>query len=63
MAGAELKTANIQLRVTPGLKALAEAGAAKEHRTLTNWIELLILTRCKELSVETPTPKPQETEA
>ncbi len=56
----KLKTAVIQLRVQPRLKAAAEEAAEKDHRNLTNWIEVLILKRCKELDVET-TPNSQET--
>jgi uncharacterized protein (DUF1778 family) len=59
----KLKTALIQIRVEPGLKALAEKGAQLEHRTLTSWIEVLILTRAKELNVEATAPEPQETHA
>jgi hypothetical protein len=56
----KLKTAIIQLRVEPRVKAAAEEAAGKDHRNLTNWIEVLILNRCKELNVET-TPNSQET--
>lgn len=55
-----LKTAVITLRVEPQLKAAAQAAAKKERRDLTNWIEGLILTGCKEQEVET-TPHSQET--
>jgi predicted HicB family RNase H-like nuclease len=47
----KVKTAVIQLRVDPGLKAAATVAARKDHRNLTNWIEVLILNRCKELNV------------
>jgi hypothetical protein len=56
----ELKTAIIQLRVEPSLKAAAEEAASKDHRNLTNWIEVLILKRCEELKVVTTTPNAQE---
>jgi uncharacterized protein (DUF1778 family) len=59
----KLKTALIQLRVEPGLKALAQKGAQKEHRTLTSWIEVLILTRAKELNVDATAPESKETNA
>jgi predicted HicB family RNase H-like nuclease len=47
----KVKTAVIQLRVDPELKAAATVAAKKDHRNLTNWIEVLILNRCKELNV------------
>lgn len=37
-----VKTAQINWRVDPKLKAVAEALAKEEGRTLTNWIEKLI---------------------
>ena len=55
----KLKTAIIQLRVEPSLKAAAERAAERDHRNLTNWIEVLILERCKQLIVDTP-PYSQE---
>lgn len=55
------KTDSIQLRVEPHLKAAAEKAAKLEHRTLTNWIEVLILDRCRQLNVETTAPHPEET--
>ena len=59
----KVKTAQIQLRIDPRLKAAAEQAAGLDHRNLSNWIEVLILTRCKELNVVTPTPLSQETHA
>ena len=49
---AKVKTAIIQVRVAPNLKAAAEKAASLDHRTLTNWIEVLIIGRCKELNVD-----------
>jgi predicted HicB family RNase H-like nuclease len=48
----KVKTAIIQVRVEPHLKAAAEKAASLDHRTLTNWIEVLIIGRCKELRVD-----------
>jgi hypothetical protein len=56
----KLKTAIIQLRVEPSLKAAAAQAADKDHRNLTNWIEVLILKRCEELNVVTTTPNSPE---
>jgi predicted HicB family RNase H-like nuclease len=58
-----VKTALIQLRTDPRLKTAAETAAQLEHRNLSNWIEALILARCKQLNVPTPTPLSQETQA
>jgi predicted HicB family RNase H-like nuclease len=48
----KVKTAVIQVRVEPNLKAAAEKAAGLDHRSLTNWIEVLIIGRCKELDVD-----------
>jgi len=59
----KVKTTTIQLRTNPQLKVAAERAAALEQRNLSNWIEVLILTRCKQLNVATPTPPSEETQA
>ena len=41
------KTAIVQLRVPPQLKAAAEVAAKREHRSLTGFIEVQILNHCK----------------
>ena len=41
------KTAIVQLRVPPQLKAAAEIAAERDHRSLTGFIEVLILNHCK----------------
>jgi hypothetical protein len=43
------KTATITLRVSPAVKAAAEIAAEREHRSLTSFIEVLILERCEML--------------
>lgn len=55
-----VKTTTIQLRTDPRLKVAAARAAALDHRNLSNWIEVLILARCKQLNVPTPTPLSQE---
>lgn len=37
----------MQLRVPPQLKAAAEVAAKRDHRSLTGFIEVLILNYCK----------------
>ena len=41
------KTAIVQLRVPPQLKAAAEVAAKRDNRSLTGLIEVLILNHCK----------------
>jgi hypothetical protein len=38
----ELKTAQVNLRLKPGMKTAAEKAAAADHRSLTSYIEKLI---------------------
>jgi hypothetical protein len=38
----ELKTAQVNLRLKPAMKAAAEKAAEAEHRSLTSYIEKLI---------------------
>lgn len=57
-----VKTTTIQLRTDPRLKIAAEKAAEIEHRNLSNWIEALILARCKQLNVSTPKPHSEETQ-
>ena len=46
------KTATITLRVEPQLKALAERAAEQDHRSLTGFVEVLILKHCKTLGLQ-----------
>jgi len=45
------KTTTVTLRVTPELKAAAEAAAERDHRSLTGLIEVLILNHCKSQNI------------
>lgn len=56
MAEKRIKTAQVNLRLEPSLKAAAERAAEAEHRTLTSYIEKLILddTQTKKAS---PAPR------
>jgi hypothetical protein len=38
----ELKTAQVNLRLKPAMKAAAEKAAAADHRSLTSYVEKLI---------------------
>jgi hypothetical protein len=42
----ELKTDTLNLRVTPELKELVRLAAAKEHRTVSNFVEVLVREHC-----------------
>jgi hypothetical protein len=44
---AELKTAQVNLRLQPSLKAAAEKAAAADRRSLTSLIERLLADYCK----------------
>ncbi len=41
-----LKSIGLSFRVTPETKLLLEAAAAREHRSLTNMLELLVEDYC-----------------
>ena len=50
----KLKTATMTLRVDPEIKAAAERAAAHDRRSLTNLIEVLLVTHCRELNLYPP---------
>jgi hypothetical protein len=50
------KTTTVTLRVTPALKAAAEAAADRDHRSLTGLIEVLILNHCKSQNIPLTDP-------
>jgi uncharacterized protein (DUF1778 family) len=43
----ERKTETVNLRMAPGTKELLRLAAAKEHRTLSNMVDALILDHCE----------------
>lgn len=43
----ERKTTAINLRMSPEVKELLRLAAAKEHRTLSNMLEYLVLRHCE----------------
>ncbi len=47
MAEKRIKTAQVNLRIDPKLKAAAEKAAADEHRSLTSLIEKLLIGHIK----------------
>jgi len=49
----KVKIATMTLRVDPKVKAVADAVANREHRSVTNLIEMLILNHCHSLGLTT----------
>lgn len=48
MSGAEQKTETLNLRVSPALKAALQAAARREHRSMANMVEHLVLEYCEQ---------------
>ena len=46
------KTAIMNLRVDPDVKAIAERAAEIDHRSLTSFIEVIILDHCKKKGIK-----------
>ncbi len=45
------KTDTLNLRVSPELKALIRAAAAHDHRTIANFIEVLVREHCERRAI------------
>jgi len=52
------KNATLNLRIDPGLKEAAREAANREHRSVANWVEMLIRARCEALGVPIPEQQP-----
>lgn len=52
------KTSTLNLRIDPSLKEAARIAALREHRSVANLIELLILRHCESVGI----PIPQQSE-
>jgi hypothetical protein len=48
------KTAVLTIRLDPRIKAAAEIAAEREHRSVTGFIEVLILNHCRAAEIELP---------
>lgn len=48
MSSVEQKTETLNLRVSPKLKAALQAAARREHRSMANMVEHLVLGYCEE---------------
>ena len=57
----KIKTAVMTLRVDPQIKAAAELAAERDHRSLTSWIEVLILNYCKSVGIKLQLRSSKET--
>jgi len=49
----KIKTAVLTLRVDPKVKVAAELAAERDHRSVTNFIEVLILNHCEHVGIKT----------
>ena len=48
MSGTEQKSETLNLRVSPALKAALQAAARREHRSVANMVEHLVLRYCEQ---------------
>ena len=55
-----IKTATVTLRVDPEIKAAAERAAKHDRRSLTNLVEVLLVSHCKSLNLYPPPPPNKE---
>jgi hypothetical protein len=55
----ELKTAQVNLRLEPSLKAAAEQAAKEDRRSLTSYIEKLIEDDLRTKKRQRPGPRPR----
>jgi len=51
---ARLKTEAINLRMSPQMKAMLRLAAEREHRTLSNMIEHLLIDYCARNAIDVP---------
>jgi predicted HicB family RNase H-like nuclease len=54
------KTAMLTMRVDPQIKAAAQLAAERDHRSLTSFIEILVLKYCEEAGIDTEAQKRKE---
>lgn len=54
----ERKTETLNLRVSPELKELIRLAADREHRTLANFIEVLVRKHCDEQGIKVQPKQP-----
>lgn len=56
----KLKTVSITFRVEPRVKLAAEAAAKRNRRSLTNFIEVLVLEHCESVGINPDLLYPEE---
>ena len=49
-----LRTATLNLRIDPGVKEALRLAAAKEHRSISNLIEVLVREHCEKVGIVVP---------
>ena len=59
---ATTKTATLTFRIDPGLKEALRTAADKEHRSIANMVEVLILDYCDRNDISIPEQQPLFTE-
>ncbi|MEX2523564.1 MAG: hypothetical protein WD750_01280 [Gammaproteobacteria bacterium] len=52
------KTSTLNLRIDPALKEAARKAAGREHRSVANFIEMLIRDHCKATGITIPEQQP-----
>jgi len=55
----ERKTDTLNLRVTPELKEMIRTAAEREHRTIANFVEVLVRQHCAEKEILVPPKLPK----
>ena len=48
------KTSTLNLRIDPGVKEAVKIAAEQDHRSVTNFIELLVRKHCAEAGITIP---------
>lgn len=56
------KTATVTFRIDPEIKAAAEEAAARDHRSLTNLVEVLLMKHCESIKLYPLARKPKDIE-
>lgn len=56
------KTEAINLRMSPAVKGLLRAAAEREHRTLSNMLEVLVLEHCRRKGITADVEAESQTE-
>lgn len=55
----ERKTQVVNLRMRPAVKELLRVAAERDHRTLSNLLEVLILEHCRRNDIQPPSVRPE----